>query len=75
MAIAKLREFLEQFPEKERFMQKVSLRNRIFINRLSGTCIIEPEDAIELGFFIVSKVVCSTFYFIIYLKINLTLKC
>lgn len=48
-AIAKLHEFLDQFPEKERFMQKVILRNRIFINRLSGTCVLEPEDAIELG--------------------------
>ena len=48
-AISKLKEFLEQFPEKEEFMKKVILRNRIFINRMSGTCVIEPEKALALG--------------------------
>ena len=47
--IAKLKEFLDQFPEKIKFIKKVILRNRIFIDRLSGTCILEPKRAIELG--------------------------
>lgn len=46
---AKLKVFLEQFPEQMKFIKKVILRNRIFIDRLSGTCILNPERAIELG--------------------------
>ena len=48
-AVAKLREFLEQLPEQLEFMKKVILRNRIFIDRLSGTCILEPARAVALG--------------------------
>ncbi|MDR0926667.1 MAG: NADH-quinone oxidoreductase subunit D [Ignavibacteria bacterium] len=47
--IALIRQFLEQFPEQFNFMKKVILRNRIFIERLSGTCVITPERAVALG--------------------------
>ena len=47
--IKELKKFLEQFPDKMKFIKKVILRNRIFIDRLSGTCILNPERAIELG--------------------------
>lgn len=48
-AIAKIKYFLDLYPEKEKFLKNVILRNRIFIDRLSGTCVLEPERAIELG--------------------------
>ena len=48
-ANAKLKEFIAQLPEQMQFIRKVILRNRIFIERLSGTCILEPKRAIELG--------------------------
>lgn len=48
-AIAKTKEFLEQLPKQLEFMKKVILKNRIFIERLSGTCILEPARAIALG--------------------------
>lgn len=48
-AMFALKEFLAQLPDKMKFIKKVILRNRIFIERLSGTCILKPERAIELG--------------------------
>jgi len=48
-ATAKLKEFIDQLPEQMNFMRKVILRNRIFIDRLSGTCVLDPKRAIELG--------------------------
>jgi len=47
--IHKLKEFLDQFPEKMKFIKKVILRNRIFVERFSGVCILKPERAIALG--------------------------
>ena len=47
--IEELKRFLKQFPDKMKFIKKVILRNKIFIDRLSGTCILKPERAIELG--------------------------
>lgn len=46
---AKLKKFLEQFPEQMNFIKKVILRNRIFIDRFSGVCMLKPHRAIELG--------------------------
>ncbi|MBR3091346.1 MAG: NADH-quinone oxidoreductase subunit D, partial [Bacteroidetes bacterium] len=48
-AIEKIKLFLDEFPENEKFLKNVILRNRIFIDRLSGTCVLEPKKAIELG--------------------------
>ncbi len=48
-AMAKLNEFIEQFPAQLEFMKKVILRNRIFIERLSGTCVLEAHRAAALG--------------------------
>ncbi len=47
--IVELKKFLEQFPDKMKFIKKVILRNRIFIDRLSGTCVLNPNRAVELG--------------------------
>lgn len=47
--LAKLKEFLQQLPERMQFIKKVILRNRIFIDRFSGVCILQPKRAIELG--------------------------
>jgi NADH-quinone oxidoreductase subunit D len=47
--MAKLKSFLDQFPAKMKFMRDVILRNRILIDRMSGTCVISKERAIELG--------------------------
>jgi NADH-quinone oxidoreductase subunit D len=48
-ALAKLKEFNEQLPKQMEFIKKVILRNRIFTERLSGTCVLEPKRAIDLG--------------------------
>lgn len=48
-AIEKIKLFLDEFPENEKFLKNVILRNRIFIDRLSGTCVLEPKKAIDLG--------------------------
>jgi NADH-quinone oxidoreductase subunit D len=48
-AIEKATNFIAQLPEQMEFMRKVILRNRIFIDRYSGTCILNPKRAIELG--------------------------
>jgi NADH-quinone oxidoreductase subunit D len=47
--IAKMNTFLEQFPQQMEFIKKVILRNRIFVDRLSGTCILDADKAIQLG--------------------------
>lgn len=48
-AIAKIKEWASQFPSELEYFEKLVHRNRIFINRMAGIGIIEPERAIQLG--------------------------
>lgn len=47
--IAKLKEWLKQFPEELKYFEKLVNRNRIFIERMAGIGYLPPEKAIELG--------------------------
>lgn len=48
-AIAKIKEWATQFPSELAYFEKLVHRNRIFINRMAGIGVIEPEKAISLG--------------------------
>ncbi len=48
-AIAMLKNFLDQFPEKIRDVEGLLLKNRIFIQRCEGVGVISKHDAIALG--------------------------
>jgi len=47
--IAKLKEWLEQFPDELKYFEKLVHRNRIFIERVAGIGIINAQKCIELG--------------------------
>lgn len=48
-AILKIKEWASQFPSELEYFEKLVHRNRIFINRMAGIGIIEPQKAIALG--------------------------
>ncbi len=48
-AITKIKEWASQFPSELEYFEKLVHRNRIFINRMAGIGVIEPERAIQLG--------------------------
>lgn len=48
-AIAKIKEWATQFPSELEYFEKLVHRNRIFINRMAGIGIIDPDIAISLG--------------------------
>ncbi len=48
-AFAMIKEWAEQFPNELDYFGKLVHRNKIFINRMAGVGIIEPERAIALG--------------------------
>ncbi|MGB9851324.1 MAG: NADH dehydrogenase (quinone) subunit D [Candidatus Kapaibacteriota bacterium] len=48
-AIVKIKEWAIQFPNELAYFEKLVHRNKIFINRMAGIGIIEPEKAIQLG--------------------------
>ncbi len=48
-AINMLKDFLEQFPEKLNEIEKLLLKNRIFIQRSEGIGVISKETAIAMG--------------------------
>lgn len=48
-AITKIKEWATQFPNELAYFEKLVHRNRIFINRMAGIGIIEPQKAIQLG--------------------------
>lgn len=48
-AIAKIKEWATHFPSELAYFEKLVHRNRIFINRMAGIGIIEPDKAISLG--------------------------
>jgi NADH-quinone oxidoreductase subunit D len=48
-AFAKLRKWADEFPENLTMNEKLVHRNKIFIKRLAGVCIMPPEKAIQLG--------------------------
>lgn len=48
-AFAKLKEWIDQFDYELNYSCKLVNRNKIFINRTAGICVISPERAIELG--------------------------
>lgn len=48
-AIQKIKEWATQFPNELAYFEKLVHRNRIFINRMAGIGIIEPQKAIQLG--------------------------
>ena len=46
---AKIKEWADQFPGELEYFEKLVHRNRIFVDRLAGNCIVEPDKAIKLG--------------------------
>ncbi len=48
-AIAMLKNFLDQFPEKIKDVEKLLFKNRIFIQRCEGIGVISKHDAIAMG--------------------------
>lgn len=48
-AIQKIKEWAKDFPNELAYFEKLVHRNRIFINRMAGIGIIEPQKAISLG--------------------------
>lgn len=48
-AITKIKEWATQFPSELEYFEKLVHRNRIFINRMAGIGIINPDKAISLG--------------------------
>lgn len=47
--VPRCRKFLREFPETQREMEKMLLRNRIFIDRTVGVAALSREDAISYG--------------------------
>jgi len=47
--IAKLKAWLDQFPHEMSYFEKLVHKNRIFVDRIAGIGILEPEKAITLG--------------------------
>ncbi len=48
-AMAKLKQWVDEFPDELRNCERLVHRNRIFVDRVSGICIVPPEKAIQLG--------------------------
>ncbi len=48
-AVEKIKEWALQFPNELHYFEKLVHRNRIFINRMAGIGIVEPQHAIQLG--------------------------
>lgn len=48
-AFARLRKWADEFPEYLKMNEKLVNRNKIFIKRLAGVCIMPPDKAIKLG--------------------------
>jgi NADH-quinone oxidoreductase subunit D len=48
-AIQKIKEWAKEFPNELAYFEKLVHRNRIFVNRMAGIGIIEPQKAINLG--------------------------
>ncbi len=48
-AFAKLKQWIAEFPDELRNCERLVHRNRIFVDRVSGICIIPPDKAIQLG--------------------------
>ena len=44
-----IRDWADQFPKEMAYFEKLVHRNRIFIDRLAGNCILSAEKAIQLG--------------------------
>ncbi len=44
-----IRDWADQFPGEMAYFEKLVHRNRIFIDRLAGNCILSAEKAIQLG--------------------------
>ncbi|MBM2813784.1 MAG: nuoD [Ignavibacteria bacterium] len=47
--IVKIRKWADEFPAELKYFEALVNRNRIFVNRLAGICIMPPEKAIALG--------------------------
>ncbi len=47
--IAKLRAWIDQFPGELKYFGKLVHKNRIFVDRIAGIGIIEPEKCLKLG--------------------------
>jgi NADH-quinone oxidoreductase subunit D len=47
--IAKIKEWLDQFPDELKYFEKLVHRNRIFVDRIAGIGIIDADKCIELG--------------------------
>lgn len=48
-AIAKMKDWLADFPKEMKNFEALVHRNRIFVDRISGICLVPPEKAIQLG--------------------------
>lgn len=48
-AFGLIKDWAAQFPKEMDYFQKLVHRNRIFIERLAGNCLIGAEEAIQLG--------------------------
>lgn len=48
-AMAKLKQWVAEFPDELRNCERLVHRNKIFVDRVSGICIVPPEKAIQLG--------------------------
>jgi NADH-quinone oxidoreductase subunit D len=47
--LAKIKKWTDEFPSELKYFEKLVHRNKIFINRLAGICVVPPEKAIQLG--------------------------
>lgn len=47
--LEKIREWALQFPKELNYFEKLVHKNRIFVDRLAGNCLINAEKAIQLG--------------------------
>lgn len=47
--IAKIKDWLEQFPKELKYFEKLIHRNRIFVDRLAGVGVLDGDQAVQLG--------------------------
>ncbi len=44
-----IKKWADEFPSELDYFEKLVHKNRIFVDRLAGVCILEPEKAVKLG--------------------------
>lgn len=49
ISIQMIKEWIAQFPKELKYFEALVHRNKIFVDRLAGNCIVTAERAIELG--------------------------